>query len=144
MQIPFIHVILHAFRCIRTESPLFRTPPPPPACNLPIRIIRTPYRFIPLPLWPMLWHWRGTIWPGDIWTYCTIQYNAIFASSTHKNTHLLHINNIFYTIIDDAGGIWSQLDRLPMPPVFYSKHGAGQGTVMGGGDKAWVSNIVPV
>ena len=82
--------------------------------------------------------------PWRTMMYCLlyIQYNTIqivFASSTHKNIHLLHINNICYTIIDDAGGIWSQLDRLPMPPVFYSKHGAGQGTVMrGGGDNAWV------
>ena len=65
-----------------------------------------------------------------------IQYNTIqmlFASSTHTNIHLSHTHNIFYTIIDDAGGILSQLDRLPMPPVLYSKHGAGQGTVMRGG-----------
>ena len=35
---------------------------------------------------------------------CNIIY-ILFASSTHKNIHLLHINNIFYAIIDDAGGI---------------------------------------
>ena len=35
--------------------------------------------------------------------YNTIQ--ILFASSTHKNIHLLQIHNIFYTIIDDAGGI---------------------------------------
>ena len=22
-----------------------------------------------VPLWPMLWHWRGVIWSGDIWAY---------------------------------------------------------------------------
>ena len=85
--------------------------------------------------------------------YCLlyIPYNTIqivFASSTPTNIHLLHINNIFYTIIDDAGGIWSQLDRLPMPPMFYSKHGAGQGTGYsdeggGGGIRHGSQNIVP-
>ena len=30
----------------------------PSACKFPIRIITTPYRFIPCPLWPMLKHWR--------------------------------------------------------------------------------------
>ena len=34
--------------------------------------------------------------------YNTIQ--ILFASSTHKNIHL-YIHNIFYTIVDDAGGI---------------------------------------
>ena len=30
----------------------------PPTCLFPIRIIPTPYKFIPWPLWPMLNHWR--------------------------------------------------------------------------------------
>ena len=51
----------------------------------------------------------GRVHEGHIWCAAyTIQYNTIqilFASSTHKNIHLLHINNLFYTIIDDAGGI---------------------------------------
>ena len=35
-------------RCNRLKCPC------PPACKFPIRIITTPYRFIPWPLWPML------------------------------------------------------------------------------------------
>ena len=61
-----------------------------------------------------------------------------------QNIHLLYIHNIFYAIIDDAGGILSQLARLPMPPVLCSRHGADQGTMIrggGGGGKAWVSNL---
>ena len=38
------------FKCPRLDCP--------PACKFPIRIITTPYRFIPWPLWPMLKHWR--------------------------------------------------------------------------------------
>ena len=34
----------------------------PPACWFPIRVIITPYRFIPWPLWPMLKH----CWPDNI------------------------------------------------------------------------------
>ena len=77
---------------------------------------------------------------------CLRQYNTIqivFTSSTHNNIHLLHTYSIFYTIIDDAGGISSQLDRLSMPPVLFSRHGAGQGTVMmrGGGVRHGSQNI---
>ena len=43
------------FRCNSLKCPRLDCPP---ACQFPIRIITTPYMFIPWPLWPMLKHWN--------------------------------------------------------------------------------------
>ena len=47
-----------ANRCTRLRCPRLDCPP---ACYFPIRVILTPYRFIPWPLWPMLKHCRPDI-----------------------------------------------------------------------------------
>ena len=52
---PVQRLYSHLSRCTRTESPPVRMSP---ACKLAITIMRTPYGFIPWPLWPILKHWR--------------------------------------------------------------------------------------
>ena len=44
-----------SYRCNRLKCPRLDCPP---TCLFPIRIIPTPYKLIPWPLWPMLNHWR--------------------------------------------------------------------------------------
>ena len=65
-------------RCTRLKCPRLDCPH---ACKCPIRIIATPYRFIPWSLWPMLRHWR----PDNLaWGHLGLLHRRVFISKHVK------------------------------------------------------------
>ena len=93
-----------------------------PNVNCTIMIIRTPYRFIKLPLWPMLWHWRGG--GGGIFGYITPAHVPQFQLSFWQTmiymqqdrvspVRLLHLLlSLFTLILQDISNIkipWCQI-----------------------------------
>ena len=56
-------------RCATTESPPDRMST---CMNIAHKDHKNTIHVFPVTIMtPMLWHWRGAIWPGDIWTYYT-------------------------------------------------------------------------
>ena len=65
----------------------------PPTCKFPIRIITTPYRLIPWPLWPMLKHWRPD--------------NLAMRHLSLLHRHVIHVYTHCITLLNWNNYTWS-------------------------------------